>query len=374
MGDESPKCKACGTELQGRDIYEGTCKRCREEAVLGAPAPARKPKPIQPSAPAAGSPPPMPPADSIAIEATVDLDADTKEIPAEEAPSPGAATEEPAPEAEKAPEVPLDSDVIPGPFGPADEPKLPFVEIAPPAPAQAPAAEAKQPEAAAAPTIRHMEKPMAAGRSGVTRSYDSFHGDSEAPAKLGRPMMLSQVEQPLAKQPAAAPAASASARLELAPSGEERPAPAEPPAEVLAEVAPEEPKPRERRPAAPTRRVEAPPAGPAVKPEALPARPTVNTEAIAQVVKLQVDAIEGKLKALIDDLAGQVEQLSKVLTVAHQASPQPFWFGFRAFFGFLVGMGALAAVAAGLLALVGTLFYPPALDLLKQIFTHVGPR
>ncbi len=85
MSQQQTTCRACGCELAGRDVYEGICKRCREDEILGKSARARKPPRPQPDpAPAAR---PQPPADPVISQAPpppdeprVDMDADTKEL------------------------------------------------------------------------------------------------------------------------------------------------------------------------------------------------------------------------------------------------------------------------------------------------------
>jgi hypothetical protein len=74
-------------------------------------------------------------------------------------------------------------------------------------------------------------------------------------------------------------------------------------------------------------------------------------------------------RALLEDLAEQVRRLEK-LGLGELSGPAvgPVAFGFRAFFGFVLGMGVLAVVAIVLLAAVGFLFHPPALELLRQVF------
>ena len=82
MADRPATCRICGAELEGRDVYEGVCRTCREEEILSggvrprkpaAPRPRPAPAPT-PQAPAIDEPPPSPDVPSI------DMDADTKEL------------------------------------------------------------------------------------------------------------------------------------------------------------------------------------------------------------------------------------------------------------------------------------------------------
>jgi len=82
MADRQATCRVCGAELEGRDVYEGICRTCREEEILSggarprkpaAPRPRPAPAPM-PQAPAIVEPPPSPDVPS------VDMDADTKEL------------------------------------------------------------------------------------------------------------------------------------------------------------------------------------------------------------------------------------------------------------------------------------------------------
>ena len=363
MDDESAKCRSCGAELQGRDVYEGVCKACREEAALGAPAATRRPR-----SPKRRPPPFTPtPGDAIAIETSVDLEADTKEMSPEEraaeeaarrAAEPEFSPGEPAePAAEDQPAVPIDSDVIPFSFGPSDA-------SPPPAAAEAPPAE---PPAAPGPAIRHLDKtlagaPGAGPAGGIKRSYESFHGDSEAPGRLARPSAQAPALEPEAR-PEPLPALRPLPRIELPPSQEAKP-PA-PPAQPLSLPGRGQGEGGDKARPSP---IPLPEREGGAGGERFPLVARTRESA----PKLQADALEGRIKTLLDDFSGQVEQLSRVLSSAYQVSPNPFWFGFKAFFGFLVGMGAVAAVALGLLALAA-LFYPPAFDLLRQIFGGSGP-
>ncbi len=193
MSEESkPRCRSCGAELTGKDVYEGMCKACREEAILATPPEKHvetRPKPR----PRTDKPLAQPPQPAIALETDVDVEADTRElVPAPEPESPSSQTA--PPQAEEPPEtqtsqkpasdlgltlipevpgapgaLPLETtpeatpppteapategDALRLPFlepreGPADEPRLvPEVPDAPPVEPETAAAAARPPEA-----------------------------------------------------------------------------------------------------------------------------------------------------------------------------------------------------------------------------------
>jgi len=303
MSDESPKCAKCGATLEGRDVYEGTCKACREEAVLGAAARAPKPPTSRP-APQRPATPAAPDADAIAIEATVDNEADTKEI------------------AGGVPRAPAH-----------DDPVLAFHD-GPAAPASA------------------VELPTAAPQSPVQPAAEvaGFRLKEEPRPEPSKP------EPPAPQPPAPAPTPPAEPELVL----------------VLDEASAKAPDSAQKQPewrAEPAAAQAAAPAPRATQPAPSPA----PVAPAAPALELRADQVEGRLQALLDELAAQVEQLSRVLSSARQAAPSPVWFGFRACFGFVLGLGALALVAIALLALVGLLFYPPAFELLRNLFGRLAP-
>jgi len=105
MSDEQkPLCRSCGAELSGKDVYEGMCKACREEAILGSPPEKHveaRPRPR----PRKDKPVVEVPEGAIALETDVDVEADTRElaVEAEGRPEPVAAA--PQPEARPLPEA-----------------------------------------------------------------------------------------------------------------------------------------------------------------------------------------------------------------------------------------------------------------------------
>ena len=81
MSERQTICRVCGGALAGRDVFEGICRGCREDEVLGSGARPRKPTPPKPEPKPEPSRPPVtpqvaPPPDS----PDIDVDADTKEL------------------------------------------------------------------------------------------------------------------------------------------------------------------------------------------------------------------------------------------------------------------------------------------------------
>ncbi|HPD17406.1 MAG TPA: hypothetical protein PLE19_20910 [Planctomycetota bacterium] len=372
MADETPKCKNCGAELQGRDVYEGTCRACREEAILGARPPRPKEKPR-------GGPPPLPkardkavPPDAIAIETGVDIEADTKEIPSEGEAAAGAKPRH-APQPIPTPRAPAPS-AAPKTRAASGDSDLPFLELRRPA--------------GAAPAREEMEPAPSEDPVGDNAILPFTTASEPAPSQPSAPLPAAEAPSPAAS----GPAVRHSTRRFAPQQVEEEPRPAErlppraeapkfaplspvPPAAATREPAREaadfglvEDDPRDRQP--PARIEPEPPVRPARAPAAAPAlaaAPAVAAAPAAPAPRLETDLASGRLKSLLDDLEAQVAQLSKVLSIAHTASPRPVWFGFRAGIGFVLGLGVLAGVAAGLLALVGATVYPPALALLRRL-------
>jgi hypothetical protein len=183
--------------------------------------------------------------------------------------------------------------------------------------------------------------------------------DRQAPRRIARPRPA-PAEAPAPAPPAKPAPTQATPRV--APPA---PAPAASPSRVAApEPAPKEAPPRSSAPE---------PAPAKAPPQSAPPAPAPAPASHAkEELLLHADTPAGNLRGLLDDMHAQVEQLSRVLSTAHQVAPSAFWFGFRASFGFVLGMGALAAVAIGLMALIGVLFYPPAFELVRQLFRGLG--
>ncbi|MBM4035094.1 MAG: hypothetical protein FJ291_25400 [Planctomycetes bacterium] len=391
MDEDAPKCRSCGDELQGRDVYEGTCKKCREEAILGAPA---KRKGAEPQPPRAGPDRAIPP-DAIAIETSVDLDADTREIavepgaaePAEPAPSPsadialppvelasdGASLDAPAPPP-GAGAVAAAPDASPARAG------LPAIELEAPPPAASgtgvggtgvppvsdtgwkpvpPATPVPSPRHRGSLSIAHKGPPRSAGEHAhQSQPLLSPHPEADASSPPPIARIVPRAPQPRVERPTP-PRQEDREPFAFAPDEAHAPAPV--PAQAPTEVAPEFTIPEEDARDRPGPERISPP-----EPE--PGEPAPAPPPEPAALRLQTDTAAGKLRALLDEMEGQVEQLSKVFLAAHREMPSAFWFGFRAFFGFVLGVGVLAGVVLGLLAVIGLLFYPPAFELLRQLF------
>ena len=132
-------------------------------------------------------------------------------------------------------------------------------------------------------------------------------------------------------------------------------------------------------PAAPTLRISQAPAPPAWPPAALPAAPAGEPPVLESGGHREA-AADGKtrprpsrttrtsveLRALLQRLTHDVEEVSARLRGSAGLTMTPrqqMGFGFRAFFGFLLGAGLFALAGMGILGLAGLLFYPPALAL-----------
>ena len=372
MSDETLTCKVCGAELEGRDVYEGICKSCREEAILGSAAPPPKPKPRKQAAAkaaqgAAGS-------DAIAIETDVDVEADTREIPGEEPASPrdfavdasegthlGGLNIElpPSEKAEpQAPAPPADPDVIAFDLGGNDSAPAPVTP----------------------PNVR--PRPFLAPREAPARTErgDVDPRDAERPPKLQRPVPLAPKDLPVV-----------AARREPLPNRDsatarpERPAPTPPPRAAADEPAvlkvddaqAPPPKPADDMPtliAIEDEREK--PAAPQPAPEAPPRRrgaaaPAPQAPAPASL-GLEADRSGARTLARLAALEEQVQRLERLAgRSSGGASGRGFGFGFRAFFGFLMGLGVLGVVVVLLMAVVGLVFYPPAFELLRRAFTAI---
>jgi len=393
MDDESATCRTCGAILEGRDVYEGICKACREEAALGSAALPPQPKRACSPAPPPPSAPPRPvPPDAIAIEATVDLDADTREIPADHEPAePPAGPPGPPPLADLAlgeepqaappPQEPMPTQQ-PEEAPAVDE--LPVLKLDDAAPASETAGrpplaiETQPPPYRPAPTIKklppsrhheeetHAQEPPAY-RPALTikKLPPSRHHEEETHAQeppAPRLRIAPRAPQPTPAAPAPPPAGSHKPlTLATHDTHEEPPAPAEPTPDADLDLPALEPDSRDRQ---------GPPRIAAPEPEAVEPAPVPS---VARVnLQLEADTAAGTLRGLLDEMRGQVEQLSKVLSTAHRVAPSAFWSGFSAAFGFVLALAVLAAVALGLTALIGVLFYPPAFDFVRQLFRSIG--
>ena len=371
MPDETPTCKSCGAALEGRDVYEGVCRTCREEAVLGSVKPPKKPPrpqpppPPTPSAPPAKAPPEPSRRDVIALETDVDSDADTKEMlvleraAAErrgESPRPTAASVEPVAKAAR------------------DDTPITFLELEKPA-ESAPRSE-RAPIALEMPPVadvRLKEEPVPAARR-VEQAPSPGPPQPRAAVPLA-------VEEPPIRIAEAEPS-----RPEAAPPPE--PAARPEPLRVSLVVEKEEPPRAPSRPGPPSLPTGSRPEAtePVVLslvaaekrarpgPPPMPALPAAD----ASPLRLEQEFNEVEIRALLVRLANEVQEVSARLRGSAGLSVTPgqqVAFGLRAFFGFALGAVLLALAGAGILGLVGLLFHPPAFALLKQILaTLFGTR
>jgi hypothetical protein len=334
MGQRSATCRACGCELTGRDVNEGICKDCLEEEVLGGRPKPRKPRPPKPEPPA----PAVEEAAPAEADLRIDLDADTKELVAIEAAAPQTSPE-PGPEppptedhetairfAELGPRRdPLSPEAggggEPVTAGVDDEGELPVTEID--IDEEAGATEAvPTPPTAAAPQWVEAKRTVLPAVSGVTAAAPPS-GQEPSPVGMAPP-------EPL--------------RL---PSADEQAPPAQKPVATPSDL-----KIRLDHPAA----------------EASP--PSPPDKGLTPVVELktapELQARLGRLERRLDDLAARVDALR-----ADEAAGQ-VRAGFRFLSGMALGLGLLAVVAVGLMALVGKLLYPPALELLERAARALG--
>jgi len=339
MAEEAPTCRVCGEALDGRDVYEGICSSCREDEILGSAGQPQRPKrpPRRAKAPPR-SPTPGPADDVIAIEAEVDMEADTKEMAAPK----GAIGGPPA-------------DELPSSRDAQDESVLELPELE--------AAQAEKPG-------RHAElvpsKDAAAAKD----------ADIELPFL---PVSPDEQGEPEDQSGGASDAKMVEPRLPLEPSIRSAPTQAratpeapEPPS--VAEKPKEQAAPQEQEKPITLRLVGA-------ESSSRPAAqaPVAAEEHDVPVLDSSPAAADPESRALLRRLSDRVheqserlEQLSLRLEQLSLIAPRhvrPVSFGFRAFFGLLLGMGAVALVVFAVMALVGWLFHPPALETLRRVFS-----
>jgi len=80
------------------------------------------------------------------------------------------------------------------------------------------------------------------------------------------------------------------------------------------------------------------------------------------------------LRALLGRLSHDIEEVSARLRGSAGLSMTPrqqVGFGFRAFFGFLLGAALFALAGIGILGLAGLLFHPPALAFLRRLLYSI---
>ncbi len=381
--DNSPRCRECGVKLEGRDVYEGICKDCREELILSGKRPSSRPAKAAPTA--GDTPPPVP--------VQVSMEEDTKEMdavapapakealaPADDAPAPAEDTAEPSPDEPAGEELRIASSE------PQREPE------AAPAPETTEEAEAEGEKAS--PLLSEDEEDV------DLESLVIGFGDSEAEAGREAPPE-SELE---AEAPTPAPAASA----EPPEEAEAKTTAQEVDEYVAAVLAPEEPQ--EEEPAA-----EEPEEG--VEPST-PAPQEADTDAVEVTAKEEEDFLrlrldtdreeEGsapeagqaaeesasafaqaapsgtggserraarELQSELESLRLRMEGLSSRLEAAERSSRGgrgPVGAGFRFAIGLVLGLGVLALLVGGGMYAVGKLMHPPTLELLQRVLNSIG--
>jgi len=99
-------------------------------------------------------------------------------------------------------------------------------------------------------------------------------------------------------------------------------------------------------------------------------RPEPSAESRTQTPRPALDVEDqlAQLRPLLVELSAEVRSLRESLGRAQPAQPRPIAFGFKVFFGFLLAFGLTALVVLGIMALLGAIVYPPALEALRRIF------
>ena len=307
--DQKPLCRSCGAELSGKDVYEGMCKACREEAILGSPPEKHveaRPRPR----PRKDKPVLEVPEGAIALETDVDVEADTRELAVKAEGPPEHVAAAPQPEARPLPEA---ASEVAAPTRSAFS-LIPEVGDAPPI--------------TPAPT------------------------DDETTTKL----------MPKDTPPGLTDSEVGFVEPRLEPQAPERPADSVPQAGDNTATAPPQPPlvVEESRPAA--EKAPAPEPGP---------EPTAGSNAQTPGLALDREDELAQLRPLLVELSAEVRSLRESLGRAQPSQPRPIAFGFKAFFGFLLAIGLTALVALGIMALLGATLWPPALEALRRIFDAI---
>jgi len=394
MSDQTPTCRECGADLTGRDVYEGICKACRAELVLAGATAKKKREPRKAAEPQPQDQESRPSPDVIALETEVDVDADTRamaekqgpkaeplaahsedeaeesfgslgalEMPGEPPAEPKAArtpqlaetkdpevipfdldrkqaSPNPEDRGEKAPEQELPADLLP-----SDE--LVLVGDDDLLPAQPPA---------------QAQEARGASRAEVGAASDAADDFVIPLTAMGDDEEMAQ--RPPKREPTPAPKDDLPV-LALADGERKEAAKQQPPdqaeAQAVAAPAPEESSGAE---------VLALRTAP-VAAEPKPAEPQATQEAENGTLRLRGERPDRKTLALAAELSAQIEELKDVVGKLSKAQVRPLGFGFKAFFGVVLGLGVLLVVTAGLTALVGLLFHPPALEFLKRLLDAV---
>ncbi len=305
--DQKPLCRACGAELTGKDVYEGMCKACREEAILGSSPEKQveaRPRPRR------DKPAVEVPEGAIALETDVDVEADTRElgVKAEAPPEPVAAA--PRPEHRPAPEPASEE---------AARTRSPFSLI---------------PEVGDGPAIPLAPTDDETTTKPTPKDASPDVGNSEV--GFLEPRLVPEAPEPPAQPPPEA-------------RGEVATAPPPPPAVT------EEPEPVAEKAPAPEPRPE----------------PSAASRTQTPRLALDIEGQLAQLRPLLVELSAEVRSVRESLGRAQASQPRPIAFGFKAFFGFLLAFGLTALVALGIMALLGATVYPPALETLRRILRAV---
>ena len=339
MSEQTTTCRVCGCELEGRDVYEGICGPCREEEILAGTKVRKRPTKRAPRS-TDGIPTPHSP---IPTAPPIDMDADTKELLAVEEPAPVPTTppspttatpgstiqfaEFPTPKPPPPPPDVSDTSGTDAAVVPADlDDELQVLE-----PSHAPTTSQPQSSQPESPLPRDEPEPPA---------FDLGFQKTDAPEP---PAPSPPEPEPLHEPEPSQPADAGDTTLDFA----------------FAELA-DEPEPNapasEPEPAAPPRPAPSPPAPTTTDVSFEP--PPPHADMAAQIARLQ---------KRLDDVAARLDAPSGPRT-----GHPPIAFGIKACFGFVLGLGILAAVGIGLTALAGKLFYPPALDFLRRMAALLG--
>lgn len=314
MADPAPTCRECGGALDGRDVYEGICRSCREELVLGRRPRAAKRSPATPS----------PRAD---LPASVSMDEDTKEM---ETVAP-AAQEPPAHDPVAVVSEPEEEDLT-LPFPESDAPSPPDdahdVAVEPPAP---PVLDDED-DADLVPSILSLEP-----------QPEQTAPDSERPADSGSSEVLLDLKLPHDDEPSP-------------PTKPQAPTDEPPPItiqlrdedddDVKAAVVPE------------------PGSAPAPSPDVLRVvhrQPSEDTGGGFSQEHAR-HAVE-RLERDVDRLATELDLLRR----GGHTPTQQMAHGFRFCIGIVLALGVLSVLVMGGMYAVGKLFHPPTLKLLERL-------
>ncbi len=335
MPDKVSTCQECGVELEGRDVYEGMCRSCREDMVLEGKSPPRRRKDTA-SQPA--EPPP-------ALPASVTMEEDTKEMDVVQAPPPTAT-----------PPLEGDRDSADEPPAPEAAPSVAAADLSSEAENLVPAIVVpSEEEPASAPSD------LASAQADLEEvvlepDTDAIDSDDEVVLDL---KVLSDTDEPereAAKAPPSLPIESAAPlpaarELRLEADDAQSPAPAE---------------------ASPAQEAEAQPPEAATGAEESPAAPAsldfADPDAAAQTGALE-GFPEENIRRALDRLGKQVDELATELERVRgggRAPAQQIALGFRLCVGFVLGLGLLGVLVVGGMYVVGKFLHPPTLELLER--------